>query len=191
MSAVTIRRAKPSDAAALCAIYRPYVEHTAVTFETAAPDEKEFERRICETLKKYPYLVAGISGEIVGYAYAGAFKARAAYDWSVETSIYVKQGATGQGIGASLLLALEDALRSMGVRNANACIAYAGKEDEYLTNKSMRFHERMGYSLVGRFHKCACKFGRWYDMIWMEKTLGDHEPDPEPPRFGVFTGVEE
>ena len=79
----------------------------------------------------------------------------------------------------------------MGVRNANACIAYAETEDEYLTNKSMRFHERMGYTLVGRFHRCACKFGRWYDMIWMEKMLGAHESAPEPPRFGAFADAEE
>lgn len=191
MSHLTIRLAKPSDASALCAIYRPYVETTAVTFETTAPDEKEFERRVLETLKKYPYLVADDGGEVVGYAYAGAFKARAAYDWSVETSIYVKAGLTGQGIGTALLCALEDALRGMGIRNANACIAYADPEDEYLKNGSRTFHERMGYTLVGRFRKCACKFGRWYDMIWMEKALGAHEPDPEPPRFGVFAGVEE
>lgn len=91
---ISIRTATPDDAEGLLAIYAQYVENTAVTFEYSVPSEAEFRRRIENTLKKYPYLVAVSQGEIVGYAYAGEFKTREAYVYSVETSVYVKQGLT-------------------------------------------------------------------------------------------------
>jgi len=175
-----IRKACIGDAAQIQAIYAPYVEKTAITFEYDAPDVQEMQRRIAETMKKYPFLVAEEAGEILGYAYAGPFKARAAYDWAVETTVYVKMSCHGKGIGKALYLALEEALKKMNSLNACACIAYTEDEDEFLTNASMRFHEKLGYSLVGRFHQCGYKFGRWYDMIWMEKMLGEHINAPLP-----------
>ena len=102
-----IREAVPGDAGELLAIYKPYVETTAITFEYEAPSRAEFEERIRHTKKKYPYLVACRGEEILGYAYAGAFKGRAAYDWAVETSIYVRKGLGRQGIGSGLYAALE------------------------------------------------------------------------------------
>lgn len=173
-----IRKAAIADAADIQAIYAPYVENTAITFEYDVPSSDEMAKRIEKTLEKYPYLVAEENGEILGYAYAGAFKERAAYDWAVETTIYVKMGCHGKGIGKTLYLALEDALKEMNILNACACIAYTENEDDTLSNDSMRFHEKMGYSLVGRFHQCGYKFGRWYDMIWMEKMLGEHSRNP-------------
>ncbi len=104
---IQIRSAAPADAPALLAIYAPYVAHTAITFEYDVPAEAEFARRIAETLKRYPYLVAEEDGVPVGYAYAGKFHDRAAYDWSVETSIYVEQHRKRQGIGRQLHGALE------------------------------------------------------------------------------------
>ena len=98
-----IRIATPEDAGALVEIYRPYVENTSITFEYEVPSVSEFETRIRTTLKKYPYLVAEENGEALGYAYVSAFKGRSAYDWSVETSIYVKQGFGKKGIGKQLL----------------------------------------------------------------------------------------
>lgn len=97
---VSLRVARVEDAPALAAIYRPYVADTAITFEVEPPDAAEFARRIAHTLEKYPYLVAEdpVTGELLGYAYTGAFKGRAAYDWSVETSIYVAQGARGRQV---------------------------------------------------------------------------------------------
>ena len=97
-----IRVATKEDAEALLAIYAPYVEKTAITFEYEVPSIEEFRCRIQETLKKYPYLVAEKNGKIVGYAYAGAFHARPAYDWAVETSIYVSELQKGEGIGKAL-----------------------------------------------------------------------------------------
>jgi phosphinothricin acetyltransferase len=98
----------------------------------------------------------------------------------VETTIYLKKGSAGKGYGRRLYEALEEVLKKQNILNLNACIAYTDIEDEYLTNQSMRFHEHMGYRLVGTFRQCGYKFGRWYDMIWMEKMIGQHQPDPEP-----------
>jgi phosphinothricin acetyltransferase len=125
--------------------------------------------------QKYPWLVAEDEGSVVGYAYAGAFKERAAYQWAVETSIYVSVGMKRQGIGRSLHEALEVALREQGILNMNACISFIDHEDEYLTLDSVHFHERLGYRQVAHFHLCGRKFGRWYDMIWMEKLIGTHQ----------------
>lgn len=180
----TIRTARPEDAPQLFEIYTPYVTDTAITFEYEVPTVEDFEQRIQETLKKYPYIVAEHEGEILGYAYASAFKNRAAYDWSVETSIYVRLGIHRQGIGRALYDELERLLRLQNVKNVNACIAYADPEDEHLSNDSERFHEKLGYTLVGRFHKCGYKYETWYDMIWMEKWIGEHEKTPK--RFTAF-----
>lgn len=175
---MNIRKARETDAEALIAIYAPYVLHTAITFEYEVPTADEFRQRIKNTLKKYPYLVAEENGEILGYAYAGTFKGRAAYDRAAETSIYVKQDNKQAGVGSALYAALEDEMRRMGILNAYACIACTKKEDEHLTNGSVRFHEKKGYKLIGTFSECGFKFNRWYDMVWMEKFLGEHTENP-------------
>ena len=175
---ITIRLATTADAEALASIYAPYVRDTAVSFELEPPSSAEFARRIGRTLAQYPYLVAERDGAIVGYAYAGPFKERAAYAASVELSVYVDAGCRGGGVGSALYSVLERNLVEMGVTNLYACIAYPPLEDEYLTYASVQFHEHMGFEIVGRFHGCARKFGRAYDMVWMEKRVGEHaEPD--------------
>lgn len=178
---IKIRTASAEDAEEIRDIYAYYVLHTAVTYEYQVPSPEEMRGRIEHTLLKYPYIAAVEGGRIRGYAYAGAFKQRAAYDWSIETSIYVAEDAKGRGIGKQLLQSLEELLRRQNILNANACIAVPREEaDEYLTFDSVRFHEKMGYRPVGTFHRCACKFDRWYNMIWMEKMLGDHISPPSP-----------
>ena len=180
MSDPYIRVAGPEDAPALLEIYTYYVRHTAITFEYDVPSPEEFTARVRSTLQKYPYLAAVENGVIVGYAYAGSFHARAAYDWAAETSVYVARGLRRQGVGRRLYTALEEILTLQNILNLNACIAYPAEEDPYLTRDSTDFHQRLGYQLVGRFHQCGYKFGRWYDMIWMEKMLGAHR-SPQPP----------
>lgn len=176
---IKIRVARAQDAEALARIYAYYVEKTAITFEYEAPDAAEMETRRKKIFEHYPYLVAEQEGRVLGYAYAHAFYGRAAYAWSVEASIYVASDARGQGLGRKLYAALEDALRGMGVLNINACIAVPRTEsDPYLTNGSLAFHKRLGYNMVGIFHQSGCKFGRWYDVVWMEKMLGEHEEPP-------------
>lgn len=174
-----IRLASEKDAAELLSIYTPYIEKTAITFEIEVPTVEEFAGRIRNTLEKYPYLVAEENGRIVGYAYASPFKSRAAYDWSVETSIYVRMGEQSRGIGSALYAVLEEILAEQNITNVNACIAQPEVPDEYLTNQSVEFHTRKGYSMVGRFHNCANKFNRWYHMVWMEKMIGEHKENPE------------
>lgn len=177
----------PEDAAELVEIYAPYVKNTAITFEYEVPTVEEFTNRITNTIKKFPYIKAvNDENQIVGYAYVGAFKTRAAYDWSVETSIYVRQDCKHQGIGKALYDQLECCCKKMGILNMNACIAYAKVEDQYLTNDSVRFHEKNGYKMVGTFHDCANKFGIWYNMVWMEKYIGDHSANPAPVNFGSY-----
>lgn len=169
-----IREARIDDADALLDIYRPYVEQTAISFEWEVPSLEEFTSRIENTLKRFPYLVAVIGDEIVGYAYVSSFKDRAAYDWCVETSIYVKEGMTHKGIGKALHQALEERVKAMGILNMYACIACTKEEDEHLDNNSVEFHQHLGYKIVGTFNKCGFKFGKWYDMVWMERLIGEH-----------------
>lgn len=169
-----IRAATIQYAEAILSIYTPYILDTAITFEYTVPPIEEFRERIIETLKKYPYLVAEEDGEIIGYAYAGTFKARAAYSRCVETSIYIKQGQQGKGVGSVLYEKLEDRLRKQGILNVNACITWIDTPNQYLTHQSPKFHTRKSYEKCAHFHKCGYKFGMWYDVIWMEKMLGEH-----------------
>lgn len=166
-----LRLALAEDASKLAEIYRPFVESTAISFEYIAPDADEFKRRIKEKIKTYPFIVAVIGDEIIGYAYASQFLPRPAYKHSVETTLYIKSGFQNSGIGKFLYSALEKLLALQNVINLNACIAFADKPDNTLNNNSMIFHSKMGYRYVGRFIASGYKFGRFYDMIWMEKLI--------------------
>lgn len=180
MSNITIRVAKPDDAEALLAIYTPYVTETAITFEYIVPTVGEFRRRIIHTLTRYPYLVAEFRGVILGYAYLGPFVGREAYDWAAEVSIYVDKNCRHNGIGRALYEAIEAVGRAQNLQNLCACIGVPDIDDEYLTHNSVDFHTHMGYRLVGEFRHCGYKFGRWYNMVWMEKIIGKHPADPAP-----------
>lgn len=185
----TVRAASLRDAEALLRIYAPYVEKTAITFEYEVPSIQEFAGRMERTLERYPYLVAEADGVPVGYAYAGPFKTRAAYDWAVETTVYVGGGRKRRGIGRGLYEVLEKALAAQNILNLNACIAYPAAEDPYLTLDSVNFHQRMGYRMVGRFSQCGYKFDRWYDMVWMEKHIGAHTAHQSAVKpFGAIAG---
>lgn len=119
--------------------------------------------------------------------YAGKFKNRRAYDWSVEVTVYVRLDSRRAGVGKMLYHALEDSLKCIGVLNMNACIARPKEEDEHLCNDSFYFHEKMGFHLVGTFHDCGYKFNTWYDMIWMEKIIGEHQKHQRNVRYGEWT----
>ena len=175
MNAATIRKAEVRDANDILAVYAHYVAHTAISFECEVPTLAEFRKRIEKTLENYPYLVAVRDGMITGYAYAGPFVGRAAYRWSAELTIYLKPEEKGRGTGRALYEALEKELSAMGITNLYACIGDPLAEDEYLTKNSEHFHAHMGFQKVGTFYKCGYKFGRWYNMIWMEKIIGPHD----------------
>ncbi|MCM1256518.1 MAG: GNAT family N-acetyltransferase [Roseburia sp.] len=175
-----IEIATPKDAEELRDIYAPYVEKTAISFEYEVPSVEEFRKRMEKTLQRYPYLVAKNQGEILGYAYTGPFVGRAAYNWSAETTIYLKEGHKKKGIGKKLYENLEEISRLQNILNLNACIGYPKHEDEYLTKNSVQFHAHLGYRMVGTFHQSGYKFGRWYDMVWMEKIIGAHLDEALP-----------
>ncbi|MBQ8448832.1 MAG: N-acetyltransferase [Clostridia bacterium] len=176
---VKIRIVCADDEENLLKIYSPYIEKTAVTFEYAPPTVAEFRARIEKTVSRFPYLAAEYCGNIIGYAYAGYYIPRAACDRACEVSIYLAEEARGMGLGKMLYSKLFEILSCQNITNIYASVAFAEKEDEYLSHASARFHSKMGFSEIGRFRKCGCKFGRWYDLIWFEKFIGSHETAKE------------
>ena len=176
------RIATPDDAPALLAIYAPYVENTAISFEYAVPSVEEFRSRIEGVRKSYPYLVVeAADGSLLGYAYTHTFIPRAAYDHCAETTIYLSLDARHQGLGKRLYRALEELSLAQNIYNLYACIGEPqGEGDKYLTDNSIRFHEHLGFRRIGVFTRSGYKFGRWYDMSWAEKLLCDPPETPAP-----------
>lgn len=179
MNPFEIRTARPEDAKRLAEIYRYYVENTAVSYEYEAPDTAGFERRIRETLKKYPYIVAESGGKILGYAYAGVFNARAAASRSAEVSIYVDREARRSGLGRALYQELEHRLRAQNVLCLVAKVACCDREqDAHLSRDSIEFHRRCGYRTAGTVENCGFKFGKWYGLMFMQKDIGEYRDEP-------------
>lgn len=178
MSQPKIRLATVADASAIQKIYAPYVVETSITFEVEVPSVEEFERRISTALERYPYLVAELDGKVVGFCYALAFRPRASYIRSVETSIYVQKDLKRGGIGGKLYRTLAKLLTLQNVYNLNACIAQIEPPNEYVPATSRLFHEKIGYKKVAHFTKCARKFNQWVDMIWMEWIIEEHPENP-------------
>jgi phosphinothricin acetyltransferase len=172
--AYSIRVATPDDAASIVAIYAPYVQHTTVTCECVVPTVDAYRSRIASITDRYPFLVACDHDEsVIGYAYAGPFKPRSAYDWSVETTVYVSSDCQGRGVARGLYDALERVLVEQHITNENACIIASNAQ-------SIAFHEHRGFHQVALFSKCAYKLGEWLDMVWMEKTIAPHVEQPQP-----------
>ena len=180
-AAPTIRVASEADAEACLVIYAPYITDTAITFECSVPTAGEFAARIANTLLFYPWLVAECDGAVVGYAYAGRFKPRAAFDWSVELSIYVAADVRRSGVGGALYRELERCLAAQGIVNAYAYIVYPDEPDEFSNYNSFEFHRHMGYEPISVTRKVANKFGRWYGLALMGKTLLPHVENPAAP----------
>lgn len=182
-----IRLATPEDAGALLDIYGYYVENTAISFEYTAPTVAEFQERIRKTLTEYPYLVAEENGRIIGYAYAGSFRSRAAYKHWSEVSIYIDRSCRGYGIGKALYTKLETLLVKQNIYTLCAVITATDREDDaHLTDASIRFHTRMGYRLAGKHTDCGYKFDKWYSVVLMEKSIREKDLHPEP--FIPFSG---
>lgn len=175
-----IRVARKEDSQYIQKIYASYVEKTNITFEYTTPTILEMENRILSTLRDYPYLVALEDNQIVGYAYASRYCSREAYGWDSELSIYLDENYHGKGIAKVLYLRLLSLLQMMNVQNVYACITYPNE-------KSERFHQSFGFKLVGCFHKAGYKFGKWHDVIWMEKDINDYKKVEEVIPFSMFT----
>ncbi len=176
-----IRLATADDAEAVLAIYAPYVQNTAITFEYDVPSHEEFRSRIEETLKKYPYLVAAEQDKVIGYAYAGSFRKRAAYQHTAEMSIYMDRSCRQRGIGRKLYHELEKTLVLQNVFSVYAGVTSSDrKKDAYVTDGSIHFHEKMGYTNIGEWHLCGYKFDQWYNVTWFEKVLVKRPEKPGP-----------
>lgn len=173
MTLVQIRPACEADAAAMRAIYVPFVTETTVSAEYDAPSQEEFCRRIRTFTAQLPWLVCEIDGKIAGYAYASPHRDRAAYQWSVETSIYVSPDFHRCGVARALYEALFELLRMQGYYNIYVGITSPNE-------RSMKFHKAMGFIISGAYQNSMYKFGGWRDVLWMGKTLREHEGEPQP-----------
>ena len=126
---------------------------------------------LSQAWKNFPYLVCEKDGKIIGYVYASSYSSRAAYDWTVSTSIYVDKDCRRNGAGALLYKELEKRLKEKGIVNLLAGVAFCENEDEYLTHDSQKFHLKMGYSEVAHMKGVGKKFERWYDIKWFQKKI--------------------
>jgi len=174
-----IRIATPDDAQAIAAIYAPVVRDTAISFEFDPPSDAEMRSRIASTLERFPWLVSeDDAGRVSGYAYASKHRERAAYQWSVDVTAYVRADCRGQGIGARLYRALFDELVELGYFQAFAGITLPNAA-------SVALHESMGFHAFGVYRNAGYKLGQWHDVGWWQRAL--REPgEPTPPRaFGI------
>lgn len=174
----TVRAAREADIPAIAAIYAVEVRDFVNTYEYDVPDEAEMLRRMRAVLDDgYPYLSAELDGEVVGYAYASAFRSRAAYHWVVENSVYVAAGRQGQGIGAALM---ERLIAECEARDFRQMVAVIG---EAANTASIRLHERFGFTHLAVLPGIAWKHGRWLDTVFMQRALG--KGNLEPPTNGM------
>ena len=167
MQKIIIRPATPADIATITRIYADAVLHGTASFEIEPPDQAEMLRRQAVLLKNaYPYLAATVEGVLAGYAYAGPYRARPAYKWSVEDSVYVAPDMHGKGIGALLLRAL---IAASGERGFRQMIAVIGDSAQI---GSIAVHERAGFNHIGTLRSVGFKHGKWLDTVLMQRALG-------------------
>ena len=172
-----IRIANLEDAAAVAAIYAPVVAHTHISFETDAPDAHEMRGRIEKTLAILPWLVAeDAAGAVCGYAYASKHRERAAYQWSVDTTVYVRDDMRGQGVGRALYGRLLPLLAELGYYQAFAGIALPNAG-------SVGLHEAVGFEALGVYRNVGFKNGEWRDVGWWQKALRPLDTPSAPQAF--------
>jgi L-amino acid N-acyltransferase YncA len=171
---VSIRLATVEDAEQIQAIYAPFCSHSPVTFETQAPTVEEMGQRINKLLQQYPWLVCYNKDKILGYVYAAPHHERAAYQWSVNVSVYIHETARRLGIGRALYTSLFKILELQGYYNAYAGISLPNPA-------SLRLHEAMGFQLAGMYPNVGFKAGAWHDVAWLVLALKEELTNPTPP----------
>ena len=177
----TIRTAIASDAAAFLEIYAPFILKTAATFETEVPSIESFSQRITTYQQDWPWLTYTCDGVIAGYAYATKHRERSAYQWSVESSVYVHDHFQQKGIAMILYQKLFAILKYQGCRNVYAGITLPN-------DKSVRFHQKCGFSWIADYNNIGYKLGRWHTVSWWQLALNPYDKDPAP--VIKFPGVE-
>jgi len=170
----TIRLATEADAEGIVAIYAPIVRETAISFEVEAPDVNAMRRRIAETLAHLPWLICERRGEVLGYAYASTHRTRAAYQWSVDVSVYVHARIRRSGVGKALYTSLLRFLDLQGFYNVYAGITLPNPA-------SVRLHESLEFQPVGVYRAVGYKLGAWHDVGWWHLALRPHAVPPGPP----------
>jgi L-amino acid N-acyltransferase YncA len=173
---VKLRRAEPSDAVAIAAIYAPYVTDSAISFEAEPPGADEVEARMDAGADLYPWLVAEDGPGLLGYAHGSAFRTRPAYRFTVETTIYLAPAAQGRGAGRALYGALLDILARQGFAQAVGAITLPNAA-------SVGLHEALGFVEAGRYRRVGWKFGRWHDVGLWQKELASLDKPTEPRRL--------
>jgi len=168
-----VRTARPEDGGAIAAIYRPYVEGTSISFEDVPPTAMEMADRIVTTLTTWPFLVFEENDRVLGYAYAGPHRARSAYRWSVDVTVYAAPHVHRRGLGRALYSELLGRLTRQGFHAAFAGIALPN-------DKSVGLHEALGFRHLGTYLEVGFKFGRWHDVGWWRRSLNDGLPDGAP-----------
>jgi L-amino acid N-acyltransferase YncA len=171
---VIVRDATPADGAACAAIYAPYVDETAISFELEPPTPEEMADRIAAAQDQHAWLVLEEDGRLLGYAYANRFSARPAYRWSVEVSIYLLRGRHRAGGGRRLYQALLQRLVERGYRRAMAGMTLPN-------DASVAFHRALGFTAVGVYRKVGWKHGAWHDVAWVQRTIADGDDPPAEP----------
>ena len=170
-----IRMARSEDAAAVAAIYAPFVTGSATSFEYSPPDPAETASRIVSALAYAPYLVSEARDGILGFAYASKHRDRAAYQWSVDVSVYIHERARRQGVGRALYTSLFALLRLQGLYTAHAGISLPNPA-------SVGLHEALGFQPVGVYRSVGFKRGAWHDVGWWQLALRERTGTPDPPR---------
>jgi L-amino acid N-acyltransferase YncA len=169
-----IRIATADDAEFILKIYAPYIEDTSYTFETDVPTIEAFKERISSYLHNWPWLVCEIDGVIAGYAYAAKHRERVAYQWSIESSVYVHDDYQRMGVARALYTALINILKLQGFRNLYAVINLPN-------DKSVSFHEKSGFEYFATYKNVGYKLGRWKNVGWWQLQLNEYSMEPEPP----------
>lgn len=161
---MSIRMATAADIGQILAIYAPYVQNTAISFEYTVPTMEEFSARFSAITAQFPWLVWEEEGRVLGYAYGSAPFERAAYRWCAEASIYLHPSVQGRGVGKALYAALEEILRLQGYCKVYVLVTTANCA-------SIAFHEAVGYQFTAKMPACGYKLGAWHGIVWLEKTL--------------------
>lgn len=169
-----IRIATTDDAESILKIYAPYIENTSYTFETDVPTIESFKERISSYLQHWPWLVCELGGVIAGYAYGAQHRERVAYQWSVESSVYIHDDYQRMGVARALYTALINILKLQGFRNLYAVINLPN-------DKSVSFHEKLGFEYFATYKNVGYKLGRWKNVGWWQLQLNEYSMEPEPP----------
>jgi phosphinothricin acetyltransferase len=173
---ITIRFAKPDDAAGVLAIYGPYCDSTTVSFEIAAPTIAQMSQRIERIMAQHPWLIAENDGEVAGYVYASQHRERAAYRWMVDVAVYISPAYRRRNLGKALYTALFEVLRTQGYFKAFAGITLPNAA-------SVRLHESVGFRPIAVYEGVGFKMGQWLDVGWWQLDLQpeiDNPPEPRP-----------